>query len=603
MAEGQLSWQGIPVGLIDEYINLLDPGQDRWILERFFQEMQRWWRQPSKRRRKPRSGEEWVLRASPGGLAIRAEVTNYVPGSYTAKVRIGWGPTARALEVPVSWLRCYSKELDPFFAVLNLSGRHYRTIPQELALRIAFLCTIDAPMALITNPLNSVVKVLDPQRYADLIRYPYLEHASQIEGEWFFEPQYSVAIAQEYCRKNASAVLRRAELLDWDELLDEILLARDDLADPEECLASATAILDNWCLAQNLFMLARPNGPETAIQRSTPFDDEADSASVAAWIYPGKWDHDWDIAKHALLYFPAGLAAAGDPANPTIAADESPELALPLLEEGLLHLVDSDFLYAPPEHFEEDFQALAEYQRHPGWWAQRALFLSGESGDGVLDEYVDSAGSRDARLSRASLATDIDAALTVQGRWIGNKIQIAPAAHDPRFARLFARSAMALLGKRDGTAERMRLLPGTKASVAMDDLLSISLDLSCVSLSDVLQFRREHVREFSQYARNVREFALASLLLPEQEASEVLRERRLELLELRRDLGSAWRRILNVGPSKVLAMAAGIASIAEGAPTAGLLSIAAAAADRGVQPAGWLTYLRVAKRSLPASRS
>lgn len=67
------------------------------------------------------------------------------------------------------------------------------------------------------------------------------------------------------------------------------------------------------------------------------------------------------------------------------------------------------------------------------------------------------------------------------------------------------------------------------ASIIVDDIRHVGIDLQRVPLNEVLDFRREYGSEYRAYSQNVRHFVLELSLMSEYERSSALSERRAEL--------------------------------------------------------------------------
>lgn len=96
-------------------------------------------------------------------------------------------------------------------------------------------------------------------------------------------------------------------------------------------------------------------------------------------------------------------------------------------------------------------------------------------------------------------------------------------------------------------------LPSTPsaAHVVAFDLETLGVDLSPVSLDDILSFRTEHGAEFKAYATELRRLVAMLGPLPEAERARLMADRREEMVDratdLRRRITQAWSHIQPVG--------------------------------------------------------
>jgi hypothetical protein len=91
-------------------------------------------------------------------------------------------------------------------------------------------------------------------------------------------------------------------------------------------------------------------------------------------------------------------------------------------------------------------------------------------------------------------------------------------------------------------------LPATpsRGHVISSDLATVGIDLGPVPMDEILSFRQEHLREYKAYTRSVRSFVRDLSLMPEEDRTAALLDRREELDERAQDLKSlskgAWKR-------------------------------------------------------------
>ena len=84
-------------------------------------------------------------------------------------------------------------------------------------------------------------------------------------------------------------------------------------------------------------------------------------------------------------------------------------------------------------------------------------------------------------------------------------------------------------------------IPGAPSSghVVSLDLETVGVDLGSIPINEVLDFRRQHLKQHRAYARAVRDFVEKLSLLPEKKRAKALEDRREEI----RDIASDLRRI------------------------------------------------------------
>lgn len=105
------------------------------------------------------------------------------------------------------------------------------------------------------------------------------------------------------------------------------------------------------------------------------------------------------------------------------------------------------------------------------------------------------------------------------------------------------------------------------------DLQTVSADLSDVPLDEVLDFRKQHLKEYSQYMRSMRSFAREISLMPDGERDGAFSDRQAELDEYASQLKTtsrkAWRKPATIG----LGLAGAAWGTVTGDPISALLAI------------------------------
>jgi hypothetical protein len=91
-------------------------------------------------------------------------------------------------------------------------------------------------------------------------------------------------------------------------------------------------------------------------------------------------------------------------------------------------------------------------------------------------------------------------------------------------------------------------IPGTPSSghVVSLDLETVGVDLASIPINEVLDFRRQHLKEHRAYARAVRDFVEKLGLLPEKKRVKAIKDRQEEIRDLANDVrrisAKAWKR-------------------------------------------------------------
>jgi hypothetical protein len=142
------------------------------------------------------------------------------------------------------------------------------------------------------------------------------------------------------------------------------------------------------------------------------------------------------------------------------------------------------------------------------------------------------------------------------------------------------------------------MVPST-GHVITFDLQTVSVDLSSVPLDEVLDFRREHLRQHRAYVRSVRKFARELSLMSGNEREPALRDRQVELNDLasdiRRTATISWR----LPASFALGLASATWSYVTGDRVAALFAAGSAvvgALSPSTTEAGAFSYLFDAKK-------
>lgn len=151
---------------------------------------------------------------------------------------------------------------------------------------------------------------------------------------------------------------------------------------------------------------------------------------------------------------------------------------------------------------------------------------------------------------------------------------------------------------------RQPQLPSAGHVVALD-LQTVGVDLSAVPLDEILDFRAAHGLKYRAYAREVRRVIRELGLLPEEQRTEVLRDRQEALADaaaaLRAAARSAWKRMALYF---ALSGAGAAWAAVRGDPLGGLLGLGTnlSGAPSGSRPeAEAFSYLLAVQRQFPST--
>lgn len=308
-----------------------------------------------------------------------------------------------------------------------------------------------------------------------------------------------------------------------------------------------------------------------------------------AFYYPGPVWYNSDAMKNMLLFFDGiGLLV------PQYLRDKpgriAPELALPLQELGLLHLLE-------PETFidREAAELLA---------VQMADIIH----SGLLDD-LESGPYHELSMSRLGYEADAELAqmlfeeLKARGlaKESADGLSI-PLHHQVRYLILVL---LAQILQSRGPRVGLNLVPATdrpRLVTALTDLLAhpqapsaahvvatdtnvIGVDLSMVPLDEVLSFRSAHLNEHRAYAVAVREFVSHLSQLSVQERDEAMLQRQTQLRDQASDLRRLHRQAWKKPLSASLGAAGAIWRLSKGDPFGALLASTALLAGYEHKPA------------------
>lgn len=267
-------------------------------------------------------------------------------------------------------------------------------------------------------------------------------------------------------------------------------------------------------------------------------------ALQVAFYYPGWIWHDVDSLKNLLLFFdgiallvPAYLRGQVDRIDP--------ELTIPLLDAGLLHILEPEGL-VDKTATEKLVHSLANIL-HTG-----ALDPLASAGTRFHElSYSRLGGFGDQRLA-ARIIRDLKARGLARDSEDGISVPLHPQVH--ALVLVLLAQILRPYGGRQGLAlhpatdqdrlveslQEVLSLPSMPSSghVVATDLATVGVDLSRVPLDEVLSFREEHGASYRAYARSVRKFMRDTSRLDKAAMAEALRDR-IEEIE---DLASGLRR-------------------------------------------------------------
>jgi hypothetical protein len=319
-----------------------------------------------------------------------------------------------------------------------------------------------------------------------------------------------------------------------------------------------------------------------------------------AFYYPGPVWHDANAIKNMLLFFDGIGLLVPDYLHAKPAA-VSPELAIPLQKQGLLHILT-------PETFID--KSAAE---------ELATEVANLIHSGRLDHLDKSEPFHELSMSRLGYHADegLGKMLFEELRNLGLARPTADGKSIPmqRHVRYLILVLLSQILRSRGNRAGLRLVPATDrpelvsalsdllehstgpsaGHVVATDLSSVGVDLSDVPLDEVLSFRTMHRKEHRAYATAVRMYVVDLSQLAPAERTEALRVRRTELRDLAADLGARSTSAWGKKPlSYVLGAAGALWKAAKGDKIGGLFAATALLAGydrKPTHPAGSFSYL------------
>ena len=298
-----------------------------------------------------------------------------------------------------------------------------------------------------------------------------------------------------------------------------------------------------------------------------------------AFYYPG-WIWYSDAAIKNLLLFFDGIALLVPDFMRDRPANAVPEIVVPLVDDGLLHILEPEKLID-----KRATERLAE--------AMTDIIASG-SLDSLANEGT---GFRELSYSRLGGAGDAELA-----RMIHEELKVRGLAQDTRdgltvpihpLVHSLVLVLHAQILKPNGMAQGLALEPTTDrpelvralteilslrphasvGDVVATDLRTVGVDLSHVPLDEILSFRNEHGSQYRAYRRAVKDFVRDLSRLPPAEREAALDERVEEIEDLAGDVArrsqQAWKRPVSVA----LGVVGAAASAWSGNPIGFLLAL------------------------------
>lgn len=291
-----------------------------------------------------------------------------------------------------------------------------------------------------------------------------------------------------------------------------------------------------------------------------------------AFYYPGPVWYTGDWVKSLILFFD-GIALLVPEYMKDRPSRVDPAIAAGLTEHGLLHILEPETMVdkAATERLAEAMTnvivsgALDELTAEDTQFHELSYSRMGGYGDSglakmLLDELKSKGLARDSEdgvsipmhpVVRATFLVLLAQILRPYGSKIG--ADLSPATDRPQII---------------GALQELLSLPASPSAghVVAFDLNTVSVDLSQVPIDEVLDFRREHLKEHRAYARNVRQFVRELSLLPESDRQRAFEDRQAELDELAQQLRSVARKAWRKPASFAMSMAGAAWSVVTGNP-------------------------------------
>ena len=275
-----------------------------------------------------------------------------------------------------------------------------------------------------------------------------------------------------------------------------------------------------------------------------------------AFYYPGPIWHSSDWIKTLILFFD-GVGILLPNYMKGKLESEDPSTAIPLLEKGLLHILEPEKI-VDKKATKQLGKVLGEmiksgaldklpkdtrfhkisYSRLGGYGDERIArdLLKQLRAKGLAKESEDGVSIPMHPMARCLILILLAQILRPHGSELG--AELSPATDRPDVV--------------DALQELLSLPDAPSAAhVVALDLETVSVDLRLVPMDELLAFRKEYFKEHRDYVRSVRKLTHQLSQLPEEERAEELAARREELQDMANGLKNvsrkAWKRPASFG--------------------------------------------------------
>ncbi len=306
-----------------------------------------------------------------------------------------------------------------------------------------------------------------------------------------------------------------------------------------------------------------------------------------AFYYPGPMWHSPDRLKTLLLFFDGvGLLVPRYMKDRPEKSD--PIMATPLRKAGLLHLFEPEVL-VDKAATEQLAAALGEIIRagsldelskdgtafHELSYSRLGGYGDPELAEALLRQLKVKKLARDTEdgvsipmhpVVRSTVLVLLAQILRPKGDALG--LELSPTTDQPQLV--------------DALCEVLSLSkPASAGAVVAFDMETVAPDLSLVPIDEVLDFRRQHLKHYRGYARNVRRFVGEIGALPARQREKAFRDRQEEIRDLAADLKrigwKSWKKPASFG----LSIAGAAWTFTTGDPIGALLAAAGAITGLG----------------------
>jgi len=395
-----------------------------------------------------------------------------------------------------------------------------------------------------------------------LVRYAYRADEVPLLRSMVSRPHETVTEQKQFVREGSTALLPSGFT---------------PSSPPERGTTSSASVVDRVCLAvpRNLSMAKRTRSKKQRVMQDVAF------------YYPGPMWQSPDRLKTLLLFFD-GVALLLPRYMKDRPEKSDPIMATPLRQAGLLHLLEPEVLV--------DKTATQQLAAAVGELVRSGRFDSlGKDGTAFHElSYSRLGGYGDPELADA-LLKELKAKKLARDTEDGVSIPMHPIVRSAilvLLAQILRQKGDELGMELSPTTDRPQLVdalcevlslsqPASTGGVVAFDLETVAPDLSLVPIDEVLDFRRQHLKDYKAYARDVRRFVREIGALPARQRVKAFRDRQEEIRELAADLKKtgwkAWKKPASFG----LSIAGAAWTLKTGDPIGALLAAASAAAGLG----------------------